>query len=82
MNYKNWMRKTYLTEKGPKGKLAQRIKADGRFPINGARKFDGWQEVLMDYLRKKNADINTMNAFFETWTEYEACERKRLNMRL
>lgn len=82
MNYKNWMRKTYLTEKGPKGKLAQRIKSDGRFPINSARKFEGWQEILMDYLRKKNADINTMNAFFETWTEYERCERKRLNMRL
>lgn len=79
MTYINWMKKTYGEEDSPKGDLARDIKADGDFPKNSIGKFDGCHRLIRSYLVRQSACSGCLAAFDETWEEYEACEKKRLN---
>ena len=79
MTYINWMKKTYGEENSPKGNLARDIRADEKFPKNGVGKFDGWRRLLRSYLESHSACNGCLASFDESWKEYEACERRRLN---
>lgn len=74
MRFCTWMKKQYLHENSPKGKLARDIKSDGRnFPAEGR------YSKVRKYLIVRNADEHCLQVFEECWEEYTACEKKRLN---
>ena len=82
MCFKNWLKKKYINDSGPKGYLARDVWMDKTFPINGAAKFNGWHEYIYDYMMKEGACYECIDIFEQCWKEYELCERKRLKMAL
>ena len=82
MTFKTWLKRTYFNANSKEGDLARAVWSDESFPKNGARKFDGWHQIIKGHLYRAGACYDCMETFEKCWKEYELCERKRLKMAL
>ena len=73
MLVKEFIKKNYINDPGPKGSLARGIKADGvGFPTRSKKK------TLRDYLEKYcDASDGVLKAFDECYEEWKLYEAKR-----
>lgn len=79
MTFKTWMKRKYIDSTDRKGKLAQDIWTDDKFPMNGNGKFDGWRRVIEQHLQRCGADPIYVEMFEQCWEEYVKCEKERLS---
>ena len=66
MQFNTWLKKKYIDEDSPRGKLARDIKADSfYFPKQGRH------DKVRKYLICRNASEKCLDAFEDCWEEYE-----------
>ena len=70
--------KKYRDEDSNSGDFARDIAGDKSFPKNGIGKFNGWKNIILDYLKHKGACQECLETFEGLWREYENDERRRL----
>ena len=79
MTFYNFMMRNYRNGTGAKRDLACDMHDDKEnFPRNGIGKYDGWREILRDYLEDQLASEDCLATFEGCWEEYVKCERARL----
>ena len=78
MTFYTFMMRKYRNGEGPKHDLACDMWDDREtFPRNGAGKYDGWHQILRDYLARQNACSDCLETFEDAWEEYVKCEKKK-----
>ncbi|HRR77727.1 MAG TPA: YozE family protein [Ruminococcus sp.] len=78
MTFYTYMTRYHIDDNTPVGNLARDIKRDKeKFPRNGKGKFNGWRELIYNYLVQQKACNGCLAAFDESWEEYVSCVKKK-----
>lgn len=79
MTFYTYMMRNHLGKDTPEGDLAMDMRRDkDHFPRNRACKFNGWHQIIENYLYSQGGCRECMDVFEECWEEYERCEKQRL----
>ena len=78
MTFYSFMMKNHVKGNGRKSDLAYDMKSDkSYFPKNSQGKYDGWHNVIREYLTNKGACYDALEVFEECWKEYLNCEKNK-----